>query len=1105
MKIFDLYTANLNGTKLIEASAGTGKTFTLSGLYIRYIVEKKLLPENILVLTFTKAATAELKTRLREQLIECKNHLLDIESVNSDNKQLYELYESYKSQSSALKYIELALICFDQASIYTINGFCQKVIDDYNSDCGSPVFQELINKKAMVKKFVYEFWRIQQKNVHIEFLTCIPSIDDVIKKIDGLLNKSHYQQVVPEIDWSDTGNLHKEHWNLAKKWELHKNELLDYMLSGDFNGTVYKASKRQVYHDDMKQFFMGYEGSVLKFCASYIESKLGKKNTLKPMPQFFVDFELFYNKIFYAYDSGKPGNNLVVSYMYECFNYVQHQLAKLLNQQGMYDYSDQIKVVHRGINNHPNLVDKIASQWQCVMVDEFQDTDSMQLEIFDRCFNDGKHDLIYVGDPKQAIYDFRGADVFVYNQAKQLVQEQFNLATNWRSSDKLLAATNGMFDFDNSFTFPWLTFCPSSPKSDQEKQLQDIYSPVVLIDCVQQDRNQSLANEIKRFLVEAKVNQEAIKAENCVILVNSNNMAVELYEFLLSQDIGVSLWSDSGVFSTTSAKQLYYLIRAINYPSRSNIFTTLHGLFFSIGLDQLQQLDSEEYVAQFVNYRLQSHNSSIIYVIQSLLNEKQVANKLLQRLDGERHYTDLQHLLELLQQQVDLGSNSNQLEQWLALQVQQVEYLEEDDQRKRRVESDGKKISIMTVHKSKGLEFDHVFIPYADKINDNTPRNNINLRACLATHDDNNLGKLYWKHSQTAQNSYLKEKRAENIRNLYVAITRAKYRVYLGIDRSNEKAYAKLPIAKLINHFESNQNACSIVSNQKVCTQSIQQPEVKLENPAVFHRRLDKPQSIYSFSALSKKQNVSYESPDENLEDQPVELDYNNYFQFPKGAKSGTMQHEILENLNFNANITEIETEVKIQLKRNNYDIKWQDCLSQQIHRILNTQLWLNGAKLSEITNHVDEMEFMLPVGSINNLNISQWLSIHRARPTEFLQDNLHGYLTGFIDLVFEFNDKFYVVDYKSNYLGMEYQNYDNQGLQEAIEHHYYDLQYLLYSVALVKYLRNKFNNFDYDQHFGGIAYVFTRGINSEAGQGIYTNKPNRELIEAMMEKFDVS
>ncbi|MCF6317659.1 MAG: exodeoxyribonuclease V subunit beta [Proteobacteria bacterium] len=1103
MQIFDLYSANLDGTKLIEASAGTGKTFTLSGLYIRYIVEKQLTPEQILVLTFTKAATAELKTRLREQLVQCRNHLQGLELVDKKHQQLYQLYESYKHQDTALKYVELALICFDQAAIFTINSFCQKVIEDFNSDCGSPVFQELMVKKDYVKKYVYEFWRKQQKNTPIEILATIPAIDKVIGKINGLLNKSHYRQIKPVIDWNHTQKIHQDTIELAKQWQEQKETLLDYVLSGDFHGGTYRVANRANYVKDMDVFFSSFNGNVIKFCADYIESKLGKNNTLKPMPKFFIAFDIFYNKVIYTYKTGSTGNNLAVRYLYECFNYVQQQLTVLREEEGRFDYSDQIKVVHEGIKNNPKLVKNIAKQWQCIMVDEFQDTDSMQLEIFEQCFNDGQHDLIYVGDPKQAIYDFRGADVFVYNQAKQQTKQQFKLSTNWRSSEKMLAATNSMFSIEHAFKFPWLTFTPSLAKPEQEFQLHDIYPAVAIINGGVEDRKSLLATEIKRFLRDAKVNNESIKPECCAILVNRNQDAIDLYEYLLSKDIAVNLWSESGVFTTAVAQQLYYLIRALNYPSKRNIFTTLHGMFFDTGLNQLQKLDDQEILTDFVNYRIEMNSSECVKVIEKIFADKQVYSRLLQRVDGERHYCDLQHLLELLQEQIEQGSNHSQLEQWIATQIQQAEFLENDEQRKRRIESDSKKIAIMTIHKSKGLEFDHVFIPYADKIKDSKSNENINLRACLASHDNDGNGVMYWQHSKEALLSLEFEKQAENMRNLYVAITRAKHRVTVGVDTAATK-YESFPIARLINQIKDNPQQCAEIVPKQVEHEYTNSESIELLKPKTFKRNLQKPQSIYSFSALSKKQNTEQETFDDEVVEL-VELDFSNYFQFPKGAKSGTMQHEVLEHLDFTADLVEINQEVKRQLNRYSFDKNWQACLAQQIDKILNFNLWQNGPKLSQIKYSIDEMEFMLPISSKNKQNIASWLSEHRNTPTVFNQDNLQGYLTGFIDLVFEHNNKYYIVDYKSNYLGSGIKDYTKNNLKRTIEHHYYDLQYLLYSVALVKYLSTKIKGFDYQTHFGGIAYLFTRGVNGQAGQGVYSNIPDKNLIYSMIREFDVN
>ncbi len=1099
---FNLYTADLSGKKLIEASAGTGKTFTLSGLYVRYIVEKKRTPEQILVLTFTKAATFELKTRLREQLIECKNHLTGNKAISqTDNPALFNLYQSYKDDDASLKYVELALACFDQAAIFTINSFCQKIIVDYNKACGSPVFLELIDKGEFVDKFVLDFWREQQNKIPSLYLTKIPNLESVSQKLSGLLSKKHYRDIVPQYSLVDVPALDDLYKGICKAWEKDKKDLLDYMFSGYFGAKFPRVGLKshenavKKYDNEFSEFLQSFKSTNLveRFTFNFLENER-KKESPTAMPEFFNDFGKFYDKL----------QEFPLVYLYECWQFVQAGLATLLTEQGLYGYDDQITIVHQAVNRNPQLQELIAKQWQTVMVDEFQDTDLLQLEIFERCFDDGLHDIIYVGDPKQAIYDFRGADVFVYEQAKQAVDasQRFNLATNWRSSAEMLAASNSLFDFAHSFKLDWLKFYPSKPKPKQDAQLIDDYPPVAVINCPKEQRKYKLAQELKAFIANSRLVkggiEENITENSIAILVKSNSQAIELYDYLLSKNINVSLWSEAGVFTTEVAQQLYYLIRAITYPSQKNIFTSLHGLFFNVSLNDLQETDKEKMVAEFINYRLDSAKQGLSSVIDELFKDKGVFAHLLQRLDGERLYTDVMHLLQLIQEQVDLGKNENQITQYLAKEIKSAQLLEQDENAKRRLESDGEKIAIMTMHKSKGLEFDCVFIPYADLVKDKPPGKDIVLKSIVATHDKENKGVTYWRHSDKALESLAIEYSAEIVRTLYVAITRAKHRVYLGVD-CKDKNFGETPIAKLYANIANNKilfNTVEIDNVEIINHKHIELPELAVNQ---FNRMINKPLSVYSFSSLSRKQDISFES----LDQKAAEGEFSNYFHFPRGATSGTMQHSILENIDFKDDLVTISLEVEKQLKICQYNPLWNACLTQQMHTIVNTQLWKDGPRLSQVDNTLDEMEFLLPLQYIPSQQISRWLSQHRNKPTQFNQDNLQGFLTGFIDLVFEHNNKFYVVDYKSNTLGFTFDDYKKDNLQQAIEHHFYDLQYLLYCVALVKYLKVIYPSFDYDRDFGGVAYLFTRGVNGEAGQGVYFTKPEQRLIEEMVESFD--
>jgi exodeoxyribonuclease V beta subunit len=374
---------------------------------------------------------------------------------------------------------------------------------------------------------------------------------------------------------------------------------------------------------------------------------------------------------------------------------------------------------------------------------------------------------------------------------------------------------------------------------------------------------------------------------------------------------------------------------------------------------------------------------------------------------------------------------------------------------------------------------------------------NKTLKACIATHDEQQNGVMYWQPSDTAKKWYLAEKAAENIRNLYVAITRAKHRVYLGMDLT-DKNFDKYPIANLYNNYIKNNEIPPEVKPISIKkTTSVPEEKVTLSY-GKFKRNLLQPKSIYSFSGLTKKQEISFDKSEK-----PNEIDYTDYFQFPKGSKSGTMQHEILENLDFSATLETITKEVSRQLEKYDFDKNWIQCLTQQIKQVLHTPLWRNGPSLAALENSIDEMEFMLPVGSISDNQISQWLSQHRKQPTQFKQDKLEGFLRGFIDLVFMHDNQYYIVDYKTNDLGSSFEDYTIDKLKDAIEHHFYDLQYLLYCVALIKFLQITVDGFDYQKHFGGIAYIFTRGVNGDEGQGIYTHKPQLSLLKEMIGAFD--
>jgi exodeoxyribonuclease V beta subunit len=1100
MQLFDLYKVSLNGTKLIEASAGTGKTYTLSGLYIRYIVEKRLTPDQILVVTFTKAATAELKGRLRQQLIECKNHLSGFHEVSKDdNKHLFELYESYKNEQhypDALKLVSLAIICFDQASVFTINSFCQKILDDFNSECQLPVLAELINTDDEIKNYVYDFWRFKQKELSVDLLALIPDIEKIINKFKWLLSKSHYKSIGFRDIEINSKSLGETLSDLKILWESDKELLMDFIYCGKFSGNKYPKKSREKYKNDIEEFLNGQLTDVSKFTAESLKSNLNKDQTVYTFPDFFHQLEpiISEREIF------------VSQFLQECWNYILERLDKNLQENGIYSYSDQIRLVYQAVKTNSNLAHSISNQWQCVMIDEFQDTDALQFEIFNSCFNQGRNSLIYVGDPKQAIYDFRGADVFVYEKAKLSVDEIYNLETNWRSSEEMLNVSNSMFDSNNSFLLNAIAFHPSKSKDDQSSQLIDkeYSNALAVINSPAMNRHEKLKNELLRLLNFAEIQTASetrkLQEKDIAILVKTNSEAIELYEFLISENFSVTLSSEASIFTTEIAKQLHYLIRAILFPSKENVFTTYQGIFFQMNIAEIHSLNIEELTSEFIALRVQSQQQGLSESLNIFLQEKNVYENLLSRNDGERHYTDLIHLLELFQQQQDNGLSLEQLYEWLIKQISKPENINDNNEnQKRRLESDGQKITIMTIHKSKGLEFPIVFIPNIEKIKPIGLNDGKLLNSIVAVHDNDNNGIIDWRGTEEAVAKFQLEQEAELMRVLYVAITRAKFRVYLGADF--DKNLDRLAITRLFKNLEVNSaNIKDFIIDIDERTNHFNDSNI---TPALiltpFKGEISQPLSVYSFSSLTKNHQYYAETDEEGKKKENFE----SFFDFPGGTKSGTMQHHILEELDFNAAKSVIQQVSERQLKENGYDLKWSECLAQQIHTVLNTKLWNDGFELKNVRNKIVEMEFLLPLETVDKVIISRWLSQHRNKSTEFSNDSLKGFLTGFIDLIVEFNKKFYIIDYKSNYLGKSFEDYSFLNLEKSVQHHYYDLQYLLYTVAFTRFLQNKIPDFDYSRDFGGVAYIFIRGMKpDEAGQGVYFNKPDKKLIDEILSEF---
>jgi exodeoxyribonuclease V beta subunit len=471
MKNFDLINTPLKGTNLIEASAGTGKTYTIAGLFVRLILEGALFADQILVVTFTKAATEELKDRIRRKLVQTKEGFL---MRKSTDPLIASLVKQSEDPALAIQMLKDALIDFDKTAIFTIHGFCQKILHENAFETGSFYNSELITDAGnLIQEVVDDFWRRYFYRLPPEFL----SYANIHKKINGpahfvkLLERIRYPDVkiVPEIKKPALENL-EEFRDLFKKlqqaWSVDRNIILELLKDPALSGTVYGSLKSDEQRPDITKRdlkilalidqmdrFVGYKraGYPLfkdfeKFTATKLNGSI-RKNHHFPSHKFFEICDALHQK---SAELNDQMEKYVIFLKTEFLRFADAELSKRKRTKNIQFYDDLLLSVRKALrqNGHKGsnlLVNTIRGKYRVALVDEFQDTDTIQYDIFSKLFAAKDHALFMIGDPKQSIYGFRGADIFSYMQAAANVEAKYTLSENWRSAPGLVTAVNTIF------------------------------------------------------------------------------------------------------------------------------------------------------------------------------------------------------------------------------------------------------------------------------------------------------------------------------------------------------------------------------------------------------------------------------------------------------------------------------------------------------------------------------------------------------------------------------------------------------------------------------------------------------------------------------------
>lgn len=1139
----------LSGVNLIEASAGTGKTYSIAMLVARFVVEKGTSIENILVVTFTKAATAELKERIRARLLDVRKTLAG-EHVEDT---LTAWVATLEDRAQAQARINNAIAEMDYASIFTIHGFAQRVLKRNALESGQLFDVELQENITEIKQHIAEdFWRIHTYECSVEqaqlFQRAALDPTELLRKIADIPEGARVQPDAPELAFS----LQRIPECIARVEGLEAS-FLEPMLQffedepGIFlkAGSALKAALEQLRENQQKH--TSYDLQAIVQCTSTkIQACLKKNSRKKALEQFAkanINLHLFDDK-------AAAIEAVDFSILHAFHQYMQTQLKERLLKSNVMSFDQMIERLASVIDDEEqaHLRRTLSEQYPVALIDEFQDTDHAQWTIFRRLFADTRQHLYLIGDPKQAIYHFRGADINTYLEAQKTADRQYNLAKNWRSHKYLISAVNHLFgESDNPFLVEGIAYHEVAAAIDDDR-LIDANGASLHQFCFWQLPEAkwtipTITDEFQTNIVSeilALVNQEnyigaaderrRVLPSDIAILVSSNNDALSYQSVLRKAGLPSVVNGSGSVFGSPQARELYYLLLAVVSPT--NLQYAKNALtisWFGIGI--------EEYVSQYRDgnglddwiMHLQTMHehwryNGVMSMVSRVIEENEVSKHLAVYSDVERRMTNIQHILELLQQQIlEEKLGMTQCLQWLSEQISQAEG-DKSQEREMRLESDEQAIKISTIHASKGLEYAIVFCPTLWK----TVGLFNGTQAYTAYMNDELVCDLGSADKEAVKQKMLQETREEKMRLLYVALTRAKYRCYvMYVDQKSSDVKLPSTINHLLDAYAGESYAERLQAYSAKDEQGIQYRLLELEQSLegtyqtpISDEELSKrdPKQIMktnwimsSYSSLASHEYVANmpEIPLDKADEQEVSVPEIVVDELPRGSHTGNVIHELLENFSFQQ-IAQENFDEEYLKQRESLCTKYSLSLDEPNPELINallvntvtSPLSADGAfTLAALQDRqcLKEMPFYFKVQDLDTRRLNQVL-VNSPAYQALTAKEMTGQLNGFIDLICEFQGRYYVMDYKTNAL----ESYDTQSMTAAMHEHNYGLQYWLYSLVLHRHLEHHLPDYRFEKHFGGVRYLFVRGMfPDQPMQGVFEDMPKLETLEALAAVFE--
>ena len=1256
------FVVGAGGMTLIEASAGTGKTRELTGIVARFVVEGHRRLDEILVVTFTRAATAELRDRIRDTLRSA--HRAVVAGEAPEASQAAELLAGWREDAgfdpeAAARRLEAALQDIDRANVFTIHGFCQRVLADLAFDGGFPFGFEVSGDAAeIVARAAHDFWR---RNLYPASRVLAGYAVDNGFRPDELAGWVGRWRAKPDLRLKGGEPLdvpvesREGEWKSALEefkgvWDEHREAFLDEVRNGSWlNRGKYRAPRTEselaeitALLDDPEPLLPEPE-RFGRYGATALADACRRGETLPENPLFaaFDQLEGASAELRAAFDAWIRWARREV--LVEAGESVRHRVL----EDRLLGYDDLLLELYRALRSDggERLARRIRREYPVALIDEFQDTDPVQADVFMRIYDAtggtpgedseeeaGAVGLFVVGDPKQSIYRFRGADVFAYLRASRAAHARHSLDRNWRSVPALVEAVNAVFARSNPFVVPAIEYPPVVPGREEGEPLRiegtDGEGPFAfrLLPARQDGKRwtkekaapfaaSAAADEIARLLAlagdgRAVLEGRPLTGTDVAVLVRTRAQGRHVADALRERNVRSVEVGDTSVFESREAEQMERLLWALAEPGReARERGALAGDLFGLDAGGLFDLEEDEDAWSEWSERLRSWRADweargIGPLLRRLVESEGGAARLLRYPDGARRLTNVRHLADLLQTaEAEQRTAPAGLAVWFSRRRAEAGAHDEDLQL--RLESDEELVRILTVHGAKGLEFPVVFLPFAWDARDPS-RSRDEYAAYHGGEADGYREVLDLEPDEAARALARREELSEDLRLLYVALTRAQYRCVVtwgqvraaehaplawllhqegggaggGADapsgagedgtQGDELDFVDAAVAATASRFsgladEALHAEVLVFAGSRPELVSVDVPGGPDEpaRPTVLAalppaelaaRRLDRPlprtRQLTSFSSLTASATVGssaspvappdVDRPDHDQHEAPERADdavapvedeaSGAAPSFPRGPVAGSCLHRIFERLDeAPESAPDLDGICRDALAEFGFRGDLREAARAMVERARAVRLvepeagpasgaprsspgpgGSAGFRLADPVPRLVELEFAFPVAGLDRarLGVSLRENGYRDpfaappddRPGEAPPPPIDGFLRGFVDLVVEHAGRWYVIDYKSNWLGPSPEDYSREAVAAAMRASAYPLQYLLYLVALHRHLGLRLPGYDYERHVGGVFYLFVRGMDPAAGtaRGVWFDRPAAAFVHEL-------